>query len=626
MKHTRLQLFSTVGLLLLLGSAGSITLAAPRLDPPTVGYRSGWPVDTGRLVDRSSPVVGNLDADNDLEIVVGTSIIYPGTSGRQVYAFNPDGSRVPGWPVAVSAEVNSSPAIGDINGDGWNEVIIGVAWADVQNDGGIYAFSHNGQVLDGWPVRTQDLNLGPDGYPDGVFATPALVDLDGDGLLDVVVGSFDEYLYGLKYDGTAAPGWPFFLWDSTWASPAVGDLDGDGEVEIVATAYTHAGYPIGYPTVDGGGIMWVVDTQGNVEPGWPQIFDLHFDSSPALGDLDGDSDLEIVIGTGQESGTTTGHKVYALHHNGVAVSGWPVSTSDYVWPSPALADLDGDGKYEVIVSCIDGLLYAWDDDGSTFPGSWPVRPLNESGVNGGMVGSPVVADLDNNGDLEILVPIGWDVVGFNHDGSFFRYGAETQLRMHTRYALGSTPAIADIDHNNRLDVIIGSANGDFNQGRLYAWELPAKAVPGEMPWPMWRQNPLRTGQAPRFPFLSVAPTSLVVFHPYGDTVNPVTSLFVRNRGDGEITWSATPGNPTRVSVSPAGGSVSTNAVPIEVTVNLSSLLTGASTLVLTGTYDLGNIVVTGTVESEPAGGSPVTVPATLYVGHAFEIFLPLVIR
>jgi len=586
MKHKRWHWLCTAGLLL--GLVSSIALAAPA-SPPSIGYKAGWPVDTGRLVDRSSPAVGNLDADSDLEIVVGTSLIYPGTSGRQVYAFNPDGSLVPGWPATVSAEVNSSPAIGDINGDGWNEVIIGVGWEDRQNDGGIYAFSHDGQVLDGWPVRTQDLNLGPDGHPDGVFATPALVDLDGDGLLDVVVGSFDQYLYGLKYDGTAAPGWPFFLWDSTWASPAAGDLDGDGEMEIVATAYTHAGFPPGYPTVNGGGLIYVLDTQGNVKSGWPQVFDLHPDSSPALGDLDGDGDLEIVIGTGHEPETTKGHKVYALHHDGTAVNGWPVSTSDYVWPSPALADLDDDGKYEVVVSCIDGLLYAWDDDGTIFPGSWPVRPLNESGVNGGMIGSPVVADLDNNGDLEILVPIGWDLVGFNHDGSFFKYGTETQLRMHTLYTLGGTPAIADIDHNNRLDVIIGSANGDYNQGRLYAWELPAEAVPGEMPWPMWRQNSFRTGQAPRSPFLSVAPTSLVVFHQYGDTTNPVTSLFVENEGDEELTW-------------------------------------GTLTLVLTDTYDLGHITVTGTVGSEPAGGSPVTVPVSLYVGNVSRTFLPVIIR
>lgn len=467
----------------------SITLCSSVVfgDPPSIGYKTGWPVATEKLVDRSSPSVGNLDGDADLEIVVGCV-------GGKIHAFNPDGSVVPGWPVTVTAEINSSPVIGDITGDGFNEVIVGVGWEDRSNDGAIYAFSRDGSIVPGWPVITQDLNLGPDGHPDGVFSTPALVDLDGDDVLDVIVGSFDQYLYGLRHNGSSAPGWPFFMYDSTWSSPAVADLDGDGAIEIVVGAYTHAGFPPGEPTVDGGGILWVLDTTGVVKPGWPVVTDLHIDSSPAVGDLDGDGDLEIVVGTGHEPGTSKGHKVYAYHHDGSAVSGWPASTADYVWPSPALADLDGDDKAEVVISCSDGYLYVFDHDGTTFPGAWPAQPLNESGLNGGIVGSPVVSDLDNNGDLEIIVPIGWDLVGFEHDGSNFKYGLESQLRMHTLFTAAGTPAIVDVDGNDRLDVFVGSANADPNQGRLYAWELPAAAVPSAAPWPMWRGNPARTGE------------------------------------------------------------------------------------------------------------------------------------
>jgi hypothetical protein len=603
-RNNRLRLFFVVGLFFVL--AGGVALADTIYHPPTVGFRPGWPVSVGKLVDRSSPAVGNLDGDSDLEIVVGTA-------GMEVHAFNPDGSRVAGWPVAVGAQVNSSPAIGDINGDGLNEVIIGVGWEDRENDGGIFAFSHDGKVLPGWPVRTMDRNLGPDGHSDGVFGTPALVDLDGDGLLDVVVASFDENLYGLRYDGTAARGWPFHLWDGTWSSPAVGDLDGDGSVEIVAAGYTHAGFPPGYPTVNGGGIIWVLDTKGNELPGWPQVFDLHFDSSPALGDLDGDGDLEIVIGTGHEPGTARGHKVYAFHHNGNLVNGWPAATSDYVWPSPALADLDGDGKDEVIVSCIDGKLYAWDDDGTTFPGRWPVRPINDAGLNGGMVGSPVVADLDNNTDLEIIVPIGWDLVGFNHDGSFFAYGNEEQLRMHTSFSLGGTPAIADVDHNNRLDVIMGSAVFEFDKGLLYVWELPEKAIPGEMPWPMWRQNPTRTGRASSAPFLAVTPASLLSLQPYGDEANPPFFLILENKGDGELAYSVQPDH-NRVSVSPRSGSISDHKVAVKAEIDTRGLGPG--------TYHLGNLTVNGMVESEHVNGSPVIVPVTLYVGNVSRVFLP----
>lgn len=468
-------------------------VASLRASAQLVAFKPGWPQVTGLLVDRSSPAVGNLDADTDLEVVVGTV-------GKKVYAFNPNGTLVPGWPVTVSAEVNSSPAIGDIDGDGFNEVVIGVGWVDAENPGAIYVFRRDGQLMPGWPYFTNDGAIGVPGFPDGVFGTPALVDLDLDGKLDIVVGGFDQLLYAFRYDGQPVPGaWPFWLYDSTWSSPAVGDLDGDGEIEIVIGAYTHAGFPPGLPTVDGGGIMWVLSRTGAVKPGWPRVFDLHIDSSPALGDLDGDGDLEIVVGTGHEVGTVVGRKVYAMHHDGTDVAGWPVPTGAYVWPSPALADLDGNGRPEVIVSCQDGKLYAWKANGTLLPG-WPVLPLNESGLNGGMVGSPVAVDLNGDGAPEVLASIGWDLVGFSGNGAVFAYpGATQQLRFHTFFSVGGTPAVADLDGNGRLDVVLGSADSAYTQGRLFAWELPAAALPGASPWPMFRGGPERTGRLSQAP-------------------------------------------------------------------------------------------------------------------------------
>lgn len=459
----------------------------------TVPFRAGWPQNVGTLVDRSSPAVGDLFRDGKLEIVVGTV-------GKQLWAFRADGTVLPGWPVTLTAEINSSPAIGDIDGDGYPEIVVGFGWQDLANDGGIIALRRDGTVVPGWPFRTKDVNIAPNGHPDGVFATPTLVDLDGDGKLDVVVGGFDQYLYALRFDATPVPGnWPFFMYDSTWSSTAVADLDRDGQPEIVIGAYTHAGFPPGLPTVDGGGIMWVLDRTGAVKPGWPKVFPVHIDSSPAVGDLDGDGTLEIVVGSGPETATPAGNRVYAFHYDGTAVTGWPQITGGFVLASPTIVDLDGDGLPEIVVPCSNnsgdppcGSLYAWHGNGTPVAG-WPVLPLNESGLNGGMGGSPVAVDLNNDGFPEILIPIGWDIVAFNRNGSYFKYGAETQLRMHTLYSIGGTPTVADLAGNGRLSVIVGSANSSFSQGRLFVWDLPAAAVAGNAPWPMFRQGPQRRG-------------------------------------------------------------------------------------------------------------------------------------
>jgi hypothetical protein len=578
-------------------------LAGPSITPK-------WIADTGVLVDRSSPAVGNLDADNDLEIVVGTR-------GRRIYAFNPDGSLVPGWPVVVPAEVNSSPAIGDLNGDGYNEVVVGVGWEDRQNDGGIFAFNRNGQLLQGWPVLTQDENLGPDGNPDGVFSTPALADIDGNGTLEVIVAGFDQYLYVLRYDGTHMPGWPFFLWDSTWSSPAVADMDRDGDLEIVIGAYTHQGFPIGLPTINGGGIFWVLNADGTVAPGWPRVFDLHFDSSPALGDLDGDNDLEIIIGTGQEVGTSRGHKVYAWHHDGADVSGWPVTTQDYVWPSPALGDLDGDTLVEVVINGADGYLYAWDGNGTLLPG-WPVRPTNESELTGTMVGSPAIADLDGNGDLEVITPIGWDLVAFNHDGSLFKYGSEPQMRLHTYFSLGSTPAIADVNNNGRLDVFIGSAEFDFNKGRFFAWELPPQSVPLELPWSMFRRNVHRTGLVHLESRLSTSTESIFRMTELGTTQVQHLTFSLSKLGDDHIDWRVVQ-LPANVTINQSSGTIWDEPVNLTIDIPVSGYEVGL--------HSLGTVVIECEVNGVPIIGSPVTIAVDLLIVRDLHSnFLPLIKR
>ncbi|OYT52617.1 MAG: hypothetical protein B6U72_07640 [Candidatus Altiarchaeales archaeon ex4484_2] len=87
--------------------------------------------------------------------------------------------------------------------------------------------------------------------------------------------------------------------------------------------------------------------------GWPKLTGGAVASSPALGDLDGDGRLEVVIGSYDG-------RVYAWHHNGSEVDGWPKLTGGAVASSPA--DLDGDGDVEVIAGS--DYMYVWDETGN----------------------------------------------------------------------------------------------------------------------------------------------------------------------------------------------------------------------------------------------------------------------
>jgi WD40 repeat protein len=116
--------------------------------------------------------------------------------------------------------IEASPAVADLDGDGRLEIAVG-SW-----DGRMYVWDDAGQALPGWPVQVTDQ----------IISSAALVDLDGDDRLDVVVGSKDGHLYGWTAEGRALPGFPRDLGAPVFSSPWVGDLEGDGQADVVVGA------------------------------------------------------------------------------------------------------------------------------------------------------------------------------------------------------------------------------------------------------------------------------------------------------------------------------------------------------------------------------------------------------
>jgi hypothetical protein len=186
-----------------------------------------------------------------------------------------------------------------------------------------------------------------------VYSSPALGDIDGDGMVEVVVGSDDNNVYAL-YGSDGAMKWSFKTGDWVYSSPALGDIDGDGRVEVVVGSFDRYVYALN-------------GSDGTMKWSFKADFVIMY-SSPALGDIDGDGMVEVVVGSHDSN-------VYALNgYNGGKK--WSFKITDFGAESfPALGDIDSDGMVEVVVGCRDSNVYALDGD-SVPPTCEIIRPVD----------------------------------------------------------------------------------------------------------------------------------------------------------------------------------------------------------------------------------------------------------
>lgn len=116
------------------------------------------------------------------------------------------GTALAGFPVTffpspTAQATQSTPAVGDIDGDGRLEIVFG------DESGLVHAYNHDGSLAAGFPIQTGG----------EVRGTPALWDLDRDGVMEVAVGGFEGKVYVWDLEGTANPTllpWPFFRHDT----------------------------------------------------------------------------------------------------------------------------------------------------------------------------------------------------------------------------------------------------------------------------------------------------------------------------------------------------------------------------------------------------------------------------
>lgn len=192
-------------------------------------------------------------------------------------------------------------------------------------------------------------------------------------------------------------------------------------------------------------------------------------------------------------------RVFYVHRDPDLLPGFPIDTVASGESSPHLADLNGDGRREIILATADGLVHAFQADGRELPG-FPVHTDLDRGFDPTrtpsyrnapayrgpspaidpdrlyetVIATPAIGDLDGDGDLEIVVA-GYhgNVYVWNHDGTPYGHGFPRHLpdvpseqtgpdRILDRGIFGS-PVLVDLDRNGRLEIVFGAFDG-----KLYA--------------------------------------------------------------------------------------------------------------------------------------------------------------
>ncbi len=465
-------LLSSVLALGVAAPAGTAEAAPYTLAPAMVLTTAGspaWYSQTITAAHSSAPAVARLGNNRAVEIVDGFpdgTVQGWSTSGRHLWTFR-----------TGAGAVQASPVVVDLNRDGHLDVVT------ANTAGNIWAFTpslHNKVIF--------HKNTGDGVHSPGDFATPVVADINRDGKLDVVETSWDHHIHVWSGKGSHAelPGFPVFLQDTSWSSPAVADIDGDGWAEI-AFGFDCAGVP-GQPcNPHPGGYVGVLRHDGVWQQGWPRFIPQVVWSSPAIVDLLGTGKRQIVVGTGSMP-SSSARELSVFAADGSAVPGFPVKLDSEVSSSPAIGDVDGDRKKDIVFTTNDGVLHVVNRAGKVtastcVAGGWHACPV-------GYRPSVALADVNNDGRVDILVGNETSLAVYDKVGGSLRKIEMLGTYGHNPGGFAATPTIAQVDGVTWV-VAATTKPGALNVGEVFVWKFGNKL--GRAPWPTFKRSAARPG-------------------------------------------------------------------------------------------------------------------------------------
>ncbi|HEX5214179.1 MAG TPA: VCBS repeat-containing protein [Vicinamibacterales bacterium] len=306
------------------------------------------------------------------------------------------------------------------------------------------------------------------------YNVPAPIDLDGDGDLDFLVGVIGGAFNPIKTNEDNFLFWERVARDKfelrsrrflddidigSDAVPALADLDADGDLDLVVGAKIDA-------RTNGAAPLYVFRNDGTATvPSFraPETLTLAdaFNQAPAFGDLDGDGDLDLLLGTWNHD------VLYFRNDGGAREPRWVVDAAKTIKPPrishavPALADLDGDGDLDLLLGQANGAIAFYRNTGTAKSAQFTLVSDKLDDIKAGRRSTPAVVDVDGDGLLDLV--IGHEDAG--PPAVYRNAGTKSAPKFVAAPALtialppSSSPAFADVNGDGVLDLLVGTTSG-----------------------------------------------------------------------------------------------------------------------------------------------------------------------
>ena len=454
--------------------------------------------NTGNNFGFSVSTAGDVNGDGFSEVIIG-AIYYSGNKGKAyVYYGSATGlSTIPNWTVLGETTNNyfgySVSTAGDVNGDGYADVIIG-AYGYSSNKGKAYMYHGNSTGLSttaNWTTTGANTN--------DFFGWPVSTtgDVNGDGYTDVIIGSVGyssnrgkAYVYyGSSTGLSATANWTVVgenngdIFGSCVS--AAGDVNGDGYSDVIIIARSYSSYKGKVYVYHGSSIGL------STSPNWTAMGENTGDyfgwSVSNAGDVNGDGYSDVIIGANCYSSFKG--KAYVYYGSSTGLSTTPTwttigeNTNDYFGYSVSTAgDVNGDGYSDVIIGAYcysswkgKAYVYYGSPTGLSATSNWTTQGENTYD----QFGFSVSTAGDVNGDGYSDVIIGARYYLSNKGKAYVYYGSSLGLSSTPNW-IGtgennndqfgfSVSTAGDVNGDGYSDVIIGARSYLSNKGKAYVY-------------------------------------------------------------------------------------------------------------------------------------------------------------